>query len=72
MIMFKHIKTENALTGSNAEVFQGCGGGWRSKFDFIKFLQRECVSDNRELIFTLSINSEFNRVQRSLSQSTFL
>lgn len=48
--MFKHIKTKNALTGSNAEVFQGCGGGWRSKFDFINLLQRECGSDNRELI----------------------
>lgn len=48
----KPTKTKNALTGLDAEIFQGFGGSLRSRFKFMNYLQKECCSDDPELTFS--------------------
>lgn len=41
-------KTKNALAGSDADIFQGCGGGWISRFNFMNFFQGQYDLDDGE------------------------
>lgn len=52
-------KQNMMLTSSDADILQGCWGGWRSRYSFTNFLQGECSPDDRELTITYVKNMIF-------------